>query len=100
MLLPKRFRNPFYALALLVGLLFTVTACADGILMLKANRAGALPRPGEPGFVLMDLLDRYGTEILVGELVALGICTVAAIRLDHVRDREKGTRGTGQGSEG
>jgi len=45
----------------------------------------------------MNVLDQHGTEVFVVELAALGICTVAAIRLDHVRDRrefeqkEKGT---------
>jgi hypothetical protein len=85
----KLLRNPFYALALLLGLAFTITACADGVLMMKTNRAGTLPRPGEPGFALMDLLDRHGTAILAGELIGLGLCTMAAIRLDHVRDRRE-----------
>ena len=85
----KLFRNPFYALAMLAGLMFTVTACADVVLMMKTNRAGTSPQPGEPGFNLLDLLDRHGTEILAGELAGLGICTVAAIRLDHVRDRRE-----------
>ena len=84
----KLLRNPFYALALVFGLLFTLTACADGVLMLRSNRAG-LPHRGEPGYELLNLLDRHGTEIFVGELVGLGICTVAAIRLDHVRDRRE-----------
>jgi hypothetical protein len=85
----KLLRNPFYALAMLAGLMFTVTTCADVVLMMKTNRAGAMPHPGEPGFELMDLLDRHGTEILAGELAGLGLCTVAAIRLDHVRDRRE-----------
>lgn len=88
----KLLRNPFYALALVIGLLFTLTACADGVLMLRANRAGAMPKQGEPGYELMELLDRHGTEIFVGELAALGVCTLAAIRLDHVRDRREFAR--------
>ncbi|HEX4000025.1 MAG TPA: hypothetical protein VHX65_15845 [Pirellulales bacterium] len=92
MSIKHRLRNPFYALAMVLGLLFTITTCADAVLMMKTNRAGAMPRPGEPGYELMTLLDRHGTEILVGELAALGLCTVAAIRLDHVRDRRKFAR--------
>lgn len=91
-MIKKLLRNPFYALAMLAGLMFTVTACADIVLMMKSNRVGALPHRGEPGFELMDLLDRHGTAILAGELAGLGICTVAAIRLDHVRDRREFAR--------
>jgi len=85
----KLLRNPFYALALLVGLLFTITVCVDAALIVKTNATGNAPRRGEPGFALLDLLDRHGTKILAGELAALGICTVAAIRLDHVRGRRE-----------
>ena len=62
----KLFRNPFYALAIIAGLMFTMTTCADVVLMMKTNRAGTSPQPGEPGFSLLDLLDRHGTEILAG----------------------------------
>ena len=77
---------------MLLGLLFTLTTCADIVLMMKSNRAGALPRRGEPGYELMDLLDKHGTAILAGELAGLGLCTVAAIRLDHVRERREFAR--------
>jgi hypothetical protein len=92
MSIKQRLRNPFYAIAMLLGLVFTVTACADVVLMMKSGRAGALPHRGEPGYALMDLLDKHGTEILAGELAGLGLCTVAAIRLDHVRDRREFAR--------
>ena len=92
----KLLKNPFYAIVLIVGLLFTLTASAEFVLMLKSNQAAALPQQGESGYELMQLLDRHGTEIFVAELAALGICTVAAIRLDQVRDRrEYGKRGQG-----
>lgn len=92
MSIKQQFRNPFYAVAMLLGLLFTITACADVVLMMKANRAGAMPHRGDPGYALMDLLDRHGTAILVGELSGLGLCTIAAIRLDHVRERREFAR--------
>ncbi len=96
MSIKQRLRNPFYAVAMVLGLLFTLTACADGVLMVKVNRAGAMPMPGEPGYELMDLLDRHGTEIFVAELACLGICTLAAIRLDYVRGRQETSRPEGK----
>jgi hypothetical protein len=81
--------NPFYLLAIFFGLAFTITACGFGVLMVKSIHAGALPSAGQPGFALMDLLDRHGMAILIGELVALAVVTVGAIRLDHVRDRRE-----------
>jgi len=71
------------------GLVFTLTACAFGVLMVRSNRAVALPEPGQSGYELMDLLDRHGLTILVGELIGLGFCSVGAIRLDHVRGRRE-----------
>jgi hypothetical protein len=89
----QRLRNPFFAIAIVLGLLFTLTACVDFVLMLKSNRPGALPRAGEPGYELMNLLDRHGTEIFIVELAALAIATIAAIRLDHVRGRRDANKG-------
>jgi hypothetical protein len=104
----KLLRNPFYAIAMVLGLLFTLTACAEGVLMLKSNRDGALPRQGESGYDLMNLLDQHGTEVFVVELAALGCFTVAAIRLDVVRDRREfakkqqgaGEQGSGERGQG
>jgi hypothetical protein len=81
--------NPFYLLAMLFGVAFTITACAYGVMMLRANRAEGLPQEGQPGFGLMDLLSRHGTTILVAELAALAVCSVAAIYVDHCRGRRE-----------
>jgi hypothetical protein len=81
--------NPFYLLAMLFGVAFTVTACAYGLMMLRANRAEGLPQEGQPGFGLLDLLSRHGTAILVAELLGLAVFSVAAIYLDHYRGRRE-----------
>jgi hypothetical protein len=81
--------NPFYLLAIFFGLAFTITACGFGVLMVKSIHPGALPAAGQQGYALMDLLDRHGMTTLVGELVALALVTVGAIRLDHLRDRRE-----------
>jgi hypothetical protein len=81
----KRPRNWFYALAMLFGLAFTLTACSFGVLILHANRPAGSAGVGPSGERLLNLLDQHGTAILVCELVGLAIFTVAAIRVDHVR---------------
>jgi len=83
----KRPRNLFYALAMLLGIAFSLTACSYGVMMLHANRGEGLPQPGQPGHALTDLLDRHGTAILAGELAGLALFTVAAIWLDQSRGR-------------
>jgi len=81
--------NPFYLLAMLFGIAFTITACAYGLLMLRSIRAEGLPQEGQPGFGLMDLLRQHGTAILATELAALAVFALAAIYLDHVRGRRE-----------
>ncbi len=85
--------NPFYLIAMAFGLGFTITACAFGVLMVRANRSEGLPEAGQSGYGLMDLLNRHGMAILVGELVGLALFSFAAIYLDHVRGvRERAAR--------
>jgi hypothetical protein len=86
---PTQRFNPFYLLAMLFGIAFTITACAYGLMMLRANRGEGLPQEGQPGFGLLDLLSRHGTAILVAELAGLAIFSVAAIYLDHCRGRRE-----------
>lgn len=89
--------NPFYILAMIFGVAFTITACAYGLMMLKSIRPEGLPREGQPGAGLMDLLRQQGTAILAIELAGLAVFSIAAIYLDHIRgqrqiarrDREK-----------
>jgi hypothetical protein len=84
--------NPFYLLAILFGIAFTITACAYGLMMLKSIRPEGLPRAGQSGAGLMDLLSQHGAAILLIELGGLAIFSVAAISLDHVRGRRESAR--------
>ncbi len=86
---PKRPRNLFFGLAIVFGLAFTLTACAYGVVMVRAIRPPGLPQPGQPGFGLTDLLNRRGATILIAELAGLALWTVGAIWLDHTRDRRE-----------
>jgi hypothetical protein len=89
--------NPFYLLAMLFGVAFTITACAYGVMMLRANRADGLPQEGQPGFGLMDLLSQHGTAILVAGLAGLAVFSLAAIYLDHRRGRREIARREAEG---
>jgi hypothetical protein len=84
--------NLFYFLAMMFGIAFTITACAFGLMMLKSIRPDGLPRPGQPGSGLMDLLSQHGVAILAVEVSGLAILSLAAIWLDHVRGRREVSR--------
>src|SRR5438270_2207764 len=84
--------NPFYFLAMLFGIAFTITACAYGVMMLKSIRPEGLPRAGQPGSGLMNLLSQHGIAILAVELTGLAIFSIAAIWIDHVRGRREVAR--------
>jgi hypothetical protein len=78
--MPRRRRNPFYALLGLAGLAFTLTATTYCLAVLRGVRpeTSRLARTG-----LLTVMDRHGTAILVGELVVLAIATIGAVALDH-----------------
>jgi hypothetical protein len=88
----KQSFNPFYLLAMLFGIAFTITACAFGVMMLKSIRPDGLPRAGQPGFGLMELLSQHGAAILSVELAGLAVFSIAAIYLDHIRGRREVAR--------
>lgn len=81
--------NPFYAALLIVGVAFTVTACAYALMMVRATRpvssdsTESVSLVGETG--LMKLLDERGMEILGAEVFLLALATVGAIGLDQYR---------------
>jgi hypothetical protein len=85
--------NPFYVLCVLVGIAFTVTACANGVMMLRSNRGldlsstAFLSRTAPTEHPLMSFLDRYGMIILGGEVAVLAAVSLAAIMLDHYRGK-------------
>jgi hypothetical protein len=76
----KRWENPFYALLLVAGVAFCLTACAYVVMTVRQLHAGQLAAHAGDGF--HRLLDRYGAPALIVELVVLGLATLAAIGTD------------------
>lgn len=74
---PKRV-NPFYSALVIVGVLFSLTACAYGVMTVRGLEPSNADEGGLIGF-----LDQYGLWILMGELAVLGLLTVAAIGTDE-----------------
>ena len=92
----KQRTNPFYVLLVAAGALFAITACGYGVMALKQMRedpfaaalAKAIPAdPNQPEAVqsasFVDFFDRHGVRLMIGELVVLGIATLAAIGTDR-----------------
>ena len=81
--------NPFYVLLVIVGVAFTITACAYALMMVRAtqperNYAAEFGRSDKEGGLMM-LLDERGMEILGVEVLILAVATVGAIGLDQWR---------------
>ena len=97
--MPRPPRNPFYALLGIVGFLFTITAAAYCVSVLRGIQpAGGKAGGGEP-HALDRLMDDHGTMILVVEIALLAVATVGAIWVDHVAGerirRERAAQQTG-----
>jgi len=74
---PKKPINPFYMALLPVGVLFVITACAFGVMMVQ----DLSPQQGRPVGASRLMAD-HGLAILAGELALLGVFTFAAIYSD------------------
>jgi hypothetical protein len=87
--------NPFYALLGVVGFMFTITACAYCLSVLRGVRPAD---PAAAAHPLETLMDRHGTLLLAGQIAVLAVATVGAVAVDHFagerarRDRD-GSRG-------
>jgi len=83
----KRPLNPFYIALVVIGIVFTITACAYGVMTVQQMTFSA-NRPNHP---LMTFLDQYGVRLFAIELVLLAVATTAAIGTDGfwVRLHEK-----------
>ena len=69
--------NPFYVVAIVVGVAFAITACSYCVMTMRGLDPHAV---GENG--LVGVMDRYGLAIMLVELGVLGAATVAAIATD------------------
>ena len=78
--------NPFYILLVVIGIAFTVTACAYFVMALRGSGTGGLlgraAEAGESAQVLLEFLDHHGLRLMVGELVLLALATCGAIFTD------------------
>lgn len=79
--------NPFYVLLVLLGIAFTVTACAYGVMAYRATRVG--PPQAETGPNLLVFLDRHGGMLMAGELFLLGLASAAAMGTDRLWSRRQ-----------
>jgi hypothetical protein len=95
----KKFANPFYALLLVAGIAFAVTATAYGVMAFREARpaaADALQATTSAEHPLMNWMSRHGEAALTIELVALAVFTFGAIGTDDYWQR-RDRRGTGSG---
>ena len=81
----RKSTNPFYGLLVVVGIVFTVTACAYGVMTvrgLKPDEAAEASGAGAESSDLMTFLDRHGMPLLMGELGVLAVTTFLAMATD------------------
>ncbi|GIW95663.1 MAG: hypothetical protein KatS3mg110_3704 [Pirellulaceae bacterium] len=94
----RTFRNPFYVLVMLAGIVFVLSACAYGTMLVRVSRMAYEEQPQlQPAWIVW--LERQGTWLLVAELVVLGILTVAAIGTDDYWEQRAARRENRQTSE-
>lgn len=82
----KKSANPFYAILILAGLAFVVTAAAYGVMATRESRAAVSGQPEEE-HALMKWMHDHGDAALLGELAVLGVATFAAIGTDEFWQR-------------
>jgi cytochrome b len=87
----KKSANPFYAVLILAGLTFVVTAAAYGVMATRESRAAIT---GEPvaDHPLMRWMHEHGDAALLTELAILGLATFAAIGTDEYWQRRASAR--------
>lgn len=76
--MPRKGFNPFYALLVVVGVVFAVTATAYGVMTVRKLRHPQEPNPHP----LIEALDEHGAYLLMGELAVLAAASVAAMATD------------------
>ena len=86
--------NPFYALLIVVGIAFSISACAYGVMSLRAMRGGLGLAAGNR-HPLLEFLDAHGGVLLAVELGLLAVFTVGAIATDDFWTRRAERRASG-----
>ena len=84
----RKFANPFYALLLIAGIAFAITATAYGVMAFREARpASATDSSNSAEHPLMTWMNHYGEATLLSELAMLAVCTFAAIASDDYWQR-------------
>lgn len=87
--------NPFYVLLVIVGVAFTVTACAYGVMTVRDMRATEPTPRDAPGEPLMALLRERGGTVLMVQIAILAVASIGAMATDdYWRRREAAASGT------
>ena len=76
----RPFANPFYALLLVVGVAFLLTATSYGVMAFR-DVQGHAAADSDSGLMLF--LDRHGTLVMGIELAVLLVTSVAAMATDR-----------------
>lgn len=96
----RKFANPFYALLLVAGIAFALTATAYGVMAFRDARPAEAhpPSTAEPANIpkrdhpLMIWMRRHGEAALLIELALLALCTFGAIGTDDYWQRRANVR--------
>ena len=85
--------NPFYAVLVVVGVAFAVTASAYGVMTFVSLRAAeAGQNPAALPSSLVKFMNDHGERLLGGELLLLAVATVGAISTDRYWQRRAAER--------
>jgi len=87
----RKSANPFYALLVMIGLAFVVTAAAYGVMATREARAAVTGQPAAE-HALMHWMHEHGNTALLSELALLGMCTFGAIGTDDFWQRRANQR--------
>jgi hypothetical protein len=83
----RKFANPFYALLLVAGITFALTATAYGVMAFREARPAHPEAALEEEHPLMLWLRHHGNAALLTELAVLALVTFAAIGTDDYWQR-------------
>lgn len=78
----KPFRNPFYTLLVITGILFVVTAFAYGFMAFQSLHANPADIARYQDHPLWSWLRAYGTTAVLTELAVLAALSLAAMATD------------------
>jgi len=83
----RKSANPFYALLVVCGTAFVVTAAAYGVMTVREAQLPTAASAESAEHPLIAWMDRYGNAAILVELALLGVSTVAAIATDEFWQR-------------